>query len=312
MKSTSLLLASLLALLAAPACGGDGAGNGADAAGDGDGDGDGDANTATWTTLISRDWDMSAGTEGYRCVTKTVSEDTYITAFRTRNPTGEHHTVLTIQDPQDPDGAFNCQVGTLSDQMLFASGVGTSSYAFPPGVAIKVPAGKQMLLNLHLYTTDTALADTSAIEVQTVPASQVEQEAEFIFGGTFNVYVPAGQTTTLDGACTFTQDATVVALWPHQHQLGIHHRVSLEPQGGDPVDLLDIDFSFDEQSFHELTSPVLVHANDKLRTYCTWQNNTGSPVYIGDSSDAEMCFTGIYRYPKFGTDLFCAEGFNPF
>jgi hypothetical protein len=303
MKSTGLLLASIL--FAIPACGG-GDSSGADG---GDGDGDGDGGNAAWTRIIDTDWSLPANTEGYWCTRKTITEETWITGFRTLGVTGEHHTVLSVDTSGAADNpGFNCDVGTLADDMLFASGVGTPAYEFPPGVAVKVPANTKILLNLHLYTTDSPISTTSGIEVTTIPAAQVEQEAEFIFGGTFQIVLNAGEQTA-SGTCDFTQDATLLALWPHQHKLGTHHKVTFNGADG-PVVLHDQDFSFNEQAFYAI-DPVVVHNGESVTTTCTWVNDTGSQVYFGDSSDTEMCFTGMYRYPKFAASKFCSNGFIP-
>jgi len=310
MKCTGLVMAILVSL--APGCGG-GDSPGADGGGDGDGDGGGggpDADTGTWTTLIERDWSLPANVEDYRCMRVTVPDDLYVSAFRTLGADGEHHTVLSIDNSGGADGPFDCDVGTLADDMLFASGIGTSTYAFPPDVAIRIPAGTKVLLNLHLYSAEVAIDGHSGIQVQTVDPAGVT-EAEFIFGGTFNVYLPAGQETTLEGECVFDQQPTVVALWPHQHRLGTHHKVTYQASGSSTETALhDAAYSFEEQLFYEI-EPLVVDQGDSIHTYCTWFNDTGGAVYIGESSDSEMCFTGFYRYPKFATDKFCAEGFNP-
>jgi hypothetical protein len=311
MKSTSLLLATLILLFGIPACGGD-----TQSTGDGDGDGDGDADAGDgdgdgdWTTVIQTNWDLPADTEDYWCARVTVPNDTWITGFRTLGVTGEHHTVLSIDDGTSPDNpGYACSVGTLADDMLFASGVGTPAYQFPPGVAVHVPAGTKIHLNLHLYTTDAPIAATSGIQITTVPAAEVEQEAEFIFGGTFELALGPGPQTRA-GTCEFDADGTVLALWPHQHQLGTHHKVTYVDSGDNQTVLHDLDFSFNEQAFYEI-DPVVVHAGEQIVTECTWVNDTGTTVYFGDSSDTEMCFTGFYRYPKIDVGKFCSSGFIP-
>jgi hypothetical protein len=54
---------------------------------------------------------------------------------------------------------------------------------------------------------------------------------------------------------------------------------------------------------------MVAHSGDKLWTTCTYQNNTGNTMTFGESSLNEMCFTGIYRYPATGGNLFsCTTG----
>ncbi len=291
--------------------GGGGGGGGADGGGGGGGgaDGGGGGGGGQWQTLITGDWQLAPGSENYWCARVTIPETMYVNGFRSIAPNGTHHTVLTIQDAGD-DGQFGCSAGTLADEMVFASGVGTDALTFPEGVAIKLEAGRKLLLNLHLYNvSDQAISGTSGTEVKVIPASEVQQEAEMVFGGTFQIYLPPGQQTTLSGRCVFNTDSTVISVWPHMHQVGVHMKVTHEASGGNVV-LHDQPFSFAEQTNWPIT-PELVKAGEDILTECTWDNTTGSAIAFGDSSDAEMCFAGLYRYPKDGSSLFCTDGFTP-
>lgn len=291
---------SLVSLLtvALGACGSDG--TGAPDAGAGTADA---AVTGDWQTLIARDWTLAPGTEQYRCSRITVTEDLYITGFRSIDPSGTHHTVVTVED-SGSDGDFDCNPGTLADEMIFASGVGTDVLEFPEGVAFKVPAGRKILLNLHLYNTgESETTGRSGTEIKTIAASEVEQEAEVTFAGTFLISIPANSEHSTSGRCTFTQDATVMTIWPHMHQLGTHMKVVHEASGGD-VTLHDEPYNFEEQ-VNYMIDPVMVRAGEAVRADCTWNNTTGETVTFGDSSDKEMCFAGLYRYPKSGEDTFC-------
>jgi hypothetical protein len=273
----------------------DGGGGGADAA----------TNPGEWKTLIARDWTLAPGTEQYRCSIITVTEDTYITGFRAIDPIGTHHTVVTVQD-SGTNGDFNCDPGTLADEMIFASGVGTDNLEFPEGVAFKVEAGRKILLNLHLYNLgDAAINGNSGTEIKTIPAAEVQQEAEVTFAGTFVISLPPNTESSATGRCNFTQDATVMTIWPHMHQLGTHMKVVHEAAAGDVV-LHDKAYSFDEQVNYNIT-PTMVKAGESVRAECTWNNTTGSTVIFGDSSDKEMCFAGLYRYPRSGENIFCGQ-----
>ena len=70
-------------------------------------------------------------------------------------------------------------VGALA--VLYASGVGTDALELPDGVAVKIPAGKQILLNLHLFNaSDTPLEGTSGIEVNRIEPEKIQHEADMI------------------------------------------------------------------------------------------------------------------------------------
>ncbi|HSD88155.1 MAG TPA: hypothetical protein VLB44_11595 [Kofleriaceae bacterium] len=264
--------------------------------------------------IIGRDWTVPAGTETYKCIGIQVDHDMYINKFQTENPLGEHHAVLTVTDQLGGLGGtqlgeYDCTVLTLDLQMLFASGVGTDSLAMPDGVALPVKAGQFLNLNLHLFnTTDAPIAAHSGIIATPIDPVDEAHQAEMVFTGTFNIDVPPAQTVTTGGGCTFTRDAKIFTYWPHMHQHATHQTVTLT-QGGVPRTLHDSPFDFMEQKNYELTPMIDVHAGDSIRTDCTYTNSSTATLTFGDSSTKEMCFTGLYRYPKQAFSLFdCTEG----
>src|SRR5690606_29861729 len=130
-----------------------------------------------------------------------------ISGFRALSPLGTHHTVVGVESsPSEPDGDWDdCNAGDLGHSMLFASGVGTDDLFFPEGVAIKIPAGSQLNLNLHLYNvSNEPITGRAGTLVKTLAAAEVQQEAEFVFTGTFNITL-SGTTEpqTVKGGCAF-------------------------------------------------------------------------------------------------------------
>jgi hypothetical protein len=264
---------------------------------------------ADFTMLISRSWTMASDTEGYKCVRIAVPSDMWITAFRSMSPVGTHHSVLTVSTSSSQTGDYDCGAGSLDNQMLYAAGVGTDDNAFPPGVAIHLAAGTFINLNLHLYnTTDNAITATSGVLVKTMNAADVVHEADMQFSGTFLINIPSdNQVHTATGSCKVASDFHVFTLWPHMHQTAVHQKFTVTPMSGSPSSMLDSDYSFTEQKNYPMVDTVL-HAGDTLTTTCSYQNNTGSTMTFGESSNNEMCFTGIYRYPAGGNLMACAMG----
>lgn len=255
-----------------------------------------------WTTLIDGTWDLTAGTEGYWCTLKTIQQDTYIKAFRAISPAGTHHTLLLRASGGQPDGESSCGP-TLGADMYHASGVGTDDLTFPPGVAVKIPAGTQLMLNLHLFnTTSGPLDGVSGTQVKIVPASEVQQIAEMILAGPTSIEVPPNGSQTVEGTCHFPGASTIATVWPHMHQYGTHMKVTYEGASGTKV-LHDGAYSFGDQKNYPI-DPLPVAPGETIRIQCTYQNPTSQPVYWGDSSKAEMCFAGLYRYPALDQSCF--------
>lgn len=265
---------------------------------------------AGYTMLISRPWTMASDNEGYKCIRTQVANDMWISAFRSLSPVGTHHSVLTISDnASTTTGEYDCNSLSRDPQMLYAAGVQTDDNEFPAGVAIHVAAGTYLNLNLHLYnTTDNPLSETSGVLVKTVAQADVVNEADMQFSGAVGFNIPANAsgdiTTTHDvaGHCSAAHDFHIFTLWPHMHQIAVHQKFTLNNTA-----LLDTDYDFNEQKNYQMADTI-VHAGDTLATTCTYLNTTGSPVPYGESSNDEMCFTGIYRYPAGGNLLACVDG----
>lgn len=259
-----------------------------------------------YAELITGAWNASPGTEPYWCVRVTVDDDMYITAFRALSPPGTHHSVLTVEpNPTEPDGVVECSPGTNERAMLFASGIGTDDFEFPPGIAVEVDRGSQLLLNLHIFNvSDTLINGISGTLVKTVPRDDVVELAEMVFAGTRDISIPANPTpVTASGRCTFTRQARILNIWPHMHQVGDRMRVS-----HGPLMLHDEPYDFNEQVNHPLAAPGhIIDPGETLDVECTYVNTGSRSITYGDSSTDEMCYAGFYRYPAAGDGLFCLD-----
>jgi hypothetical protein len=261
-----------------------------------------------FTKLIGRSWTLQAGqTDIYRCVRLTIPTDMYITDIEAQAPVGTHHTVLSIAGSNGTagaDGEQDCSVSTLGMVMLYASGVGTSPLNFPSGVGVKIAAGTQIHLNLHLYNAaDEAIGGESAIWVKS-QATPTAMLAEMVFAGPLQFSIPAGDNKTVTGTCTLTKAYSLFALWPHMHKMAKHQKIELV-RGTTTTTLHDMPYQFAEQKYWLQSPEVQLQANDKIKVTCTYNNTTGTTLGFGDSSDDEMCFGGMYRYPAQGSSLFC-------
>ncbi|MFN0253855.1 MAG: hypothetical protein ACKV2T_43725 [Kofleriaceae bacterium] len=300
--------------MAVAACGNDGTGNNPDG-GDNNIDGNNGGMDAFvpdpgFTKLISRTWTVPPGSaDTYKCVRLTLTEDTYLTNIMAQAPLGTHHTVLSIaggNGTTGADGEQDCGVGTLGMVMLYASGVGTSPLDFPPDVSVKIPAGTQIHLNLHLFNaSDEPLQGDSGIWVKS-QSTPTPIEAEMVFAGGFAFAIqPTGMTTNFTAGCNANRNFTLFALWPHMHVLAKHSKFTVKRGNNPAVTLHDMPYSFEEQTYWKLGSEFQVQTGDRIDVTCSWVNPVGNGVVrFGDSTNQEMCFTGMYRYPAANNGLF--------
>jgi hypothetical protein len=263
-----------------------------------------------FVSLLSGDWHLDPGQEGYFCVYATVPDDVYIKAFRPLGPPGTHHTVLTTYTGATPaDGTVPCNVGTNGQSMIYGSGVGAPDFAFPPTVGLHLKKGQRLLLNLHLYNaTDNPLDGESGTLFLPATAAEVPNIAELVLAGpTVGLTVPTG-VSTQSGNCQLSnvtnEPIHVFALSQHMHKLGTHMKSTIDRAS--PLVLQDEPYNFEEQKFHLVDPHVQLMPNDTLKTECTYDNTTGSTVRFGESSDDEMCFTDLFYYPAQAANYICS------
>lgn len=261
-----------------------------------------------FSTLITGDWTMDPGQEGYVCVRKTIAEDMYVNTFSAIIPKGTHHTLLTMGPPDKPDGVIPCTVAENKTLDVFSSGVGTDTFELPSGIAVKIPKGTQLLLNLHLFNTSAdPINGTSGTRGRSMPAADVQQTAEGFLAGTVSINLPPMQKTTTVGGCLMSDDTTLIAVAPHMHVLGTYMKVTAESSIEGDVVIHDAPYDFNEQSFAQI-KPLRMAMGDNVKVECTHTNTTDKTVTFGESTHSEMCFAGLYRYPATSDYFICTNG----
>jgi hypothetical protein len=260
-----------------------------------------------WIRLLEAQWELGPRSEGYRCVRKTMPEDVYIAGFKPLNPLGAHHATLHVETGAAPDGVTVCGVGSGGVRRLQGSGVGTEATELPPGVAMKLAKGEQLMVNLHLFNVrEEALRGTSGVWIKRVAKADVMQEAENVLAGPLALSIPPGQVKQ-SGTCTLRKAVTLFSVGPHMHQLGRYMKVTAHSSLMGERVLFDGPYDFTHQLSYKLSN-IEMAAGDKVSIECTYMNDTPRTVGWGDSTLDEMCFAGLAVYPAFGAGGFpCAN-----
>lgn len=259
------------------------------------------SDTREWTRIIEGDWTLEAGGEiPQKCVQQVMTEDVYVAAIRPVHPPGTHHTLLALGD-----GSTSCTSSLVSNGIIYAAGVGSEGLDLPSGVALKFPKGSVLSMGLHLYNvTDDELTGRSGMEIVRLAPEEVQHEAEAVLAGPFQLAIPPGRHTVSD-ECAVTTEQTVFALFPHMHQYGVHLKTTLSVAGSPKV-VHDGPYDFAEQEQFGI-GPVKLMPGDTISTECTYENTTSGTITFGESSDTEMCFSILFRYPAQG-NAFCTGG----
>jgi hypothetical protein len=253
-----------------------------------------------WTMLAEREWTLPPGQEYPDLCTKVpLSRDIYVSAIRPVHPKGTHHTFVALSVSDEGE---RCTQAVGTGTLIYAAGVGSEGLNLPEGVALKLPAGQFINLSLHLYNSTTEeLRGISGLEVIEMDPADVRYESSTLLAGPFDLEILPGRTT-VQHECTIASEMTAYALFPHMHQLGTHLKTTVTV-GGQTTVLHDGAYNFEEQR----QIPIeLLHflPGDTVATECTFENPGANTVTFGESSDTEMCFSVLFRFPNTGP-AFC-------
>ncbi|MYF98093.1 hypothetical protein F4212_03005 [Candidatus Poribacteria bacterium] len=267
-----------------------------------------------------------------------IEDDIFINGYEIFYPTGSHHFILyrltdaaieegILQagvtpgigvdpnhvfrelDPSDPQA-----LGNLGTHRFFVAGTQTEdfSFAFPEGVALRLPGDTLFDLNSHyinLLGTETLIGEVY-INIYTLPPEEVKHEAVEIFVSNTDINVPPGLTrvTKMDwyvedelqlrGA---PSDAilNVIMLTSHMHRHGELFEITRMSTN----ELLHRSIVYDDAPITFYNPPLMLDATDGLSFQCTHNNyDRDVPIEFGFTSEDEMCIIVGYYYLSMTAD----------
>jgi hypothetical protein len=246
-------------------------------------------------TLASNEYTLQPGDEKFYCYTMTLTKDVVATGFTPKYGDATHHVVFAETLAPEPNGFSTCDVFFKTTWApLFVGGKGTTPLQLPSGTGMKLAAGTQILLQLHLLNSGTApITDTTSVSMDLAADPNAPFTPAGIFGlNDEKVTIPPNSVGFQQSMpCVLDKPLDVFAWFGHMHRLGTHLDVT---RNGSP--LVDEDWNFDVQPT-TLQSFKLAQ-NDQLKLTCTYTNTGSTPVDFGESTTNEMC-VAVFYYTTF-------------
>jgi hypothetical protein len=238
----------------------------------------------------------------------------YVNRIDTKMRTNSHHFVLYALDPntpalakplvnqlrdlRDPTGALNFSTAVTMAYHLYIGGsmAPDSSYSFPPGVALELPANTGLDLNSH-YVNKTAapFMGEAFANLYTVEKSAVSKIARTLNLNNTSIQLPANTRTTLSKTFTFSEKRNVLMLTSHMHKLGEKFVIKFAggPRNGE---VLYETTDWSHPSIKTFDPPLVLDAGQGLTSEITWNNTNAKPISFGLTSDDEMGIIFGYYY----------------
>jgi hypothetical protein len=258
--------------------------------------------------------DIPAGSSIEYCTWSdiTLTQDVWVTSTTGYQTETGHHVVMFYQtDPQKP-GTRVCNNEDMAEfkfGLPASAGSGVESTVLPGNLAVKLPAGSQIVINHHYLNAtgkDVAQAQ-SALNIYFAEPGEKTVPAGSVVVTNSSMVVPVG-ASTFDVDCTFNTAYSAFQLVPHMHAWGTHINIDHTTSTGTQRIVSDDwnpDYAFDLPVIAKnfpLSAPYQFAVGDKIHIECDYMNTTNAPLDFGQ----EMCvlFTMTVNSP----DMLCDTG----
>jgi hypothetical protein len=206
-------------------------------------------------------------------------------------PLGIPFTASTLSDSQDRRDAH----GTTSD-LLLVYAPGSSADRWPDGMAKFVPAGSDIVFQIHYTTQGQAGQDQTSIGLVFAKAPPTQRVITLQLNDHAFIIPPGADNFRVEAQGTLPNDATLLSLFPHMHLRGKRFEYDIVRPDGSLEPLLRVNYHFHWQLSYRLAEPRLLKAGAKLRAVAWYDNSPNNPhnpdpnatVLWGDQTYQEM------------------------
>jgi hypothetical protein len=271
---------------------------------------------------------LAPGQEIERCqLFVAPPEGLYIRGDEVRFTAGSHHVVLfktpyTEIPTQTLGGAsidgtkvHDCPDGAGAEWEIRGIVAGSQSTggdtilgALPEGVAVRIDPGTVLVMNTHYLNASSQVIETDArINLYTIPAEAVKEEASVLFLYNTFIHVPAGGAASARMRCPIEQDISIPRLQSHMHRRGVGFAAHLVHGPGGPAEEIYSTTHWEEVPAGVFSPPLKVKAGDALDFRCDYANPEAHDVTQGATTNDEMCVLIAPYYPRIPTLDNCVD-----
>ena len=269
--------------------------------------------------LVMDEYTISTiGVDVFRCfvIPTSLNEDVFITELEIvpGNREAVHHVMLYKDETNVPVQLDNAEPGpgytsfgsTGSEWSIPVAGwnPGQGKKVFPDGMGIRIPAGANMVMQIHYPGTANGQVDQSKVNIRytTEPLREIHLSS-FIHHFDLNegaLTIPPNEIRTFTGNYTLPiqQDITLLDVNVHMHLLGDSAISYAILPNNDTIPFVEIsNWDFHWQGFYDFRQPIRIPGGTTFYGSCTYNNTNGNPdnpnsppetVNMGDASDDEM------------------------
>jgi hypothetical protein len=251
----------------------------------------------------------------YQIVPTHFAEDRWVqmSELRTGSPAHVHHAVVYIRPPDSPwlrhapvgepftastltDPEERRQAHETTSDLLIVYAPGSSPDQWAEGMAKFVPAGSDLVFQMHYTTNGSADQDQTSIGLVFAKSPPKQRVITLQLNNHALVIPPGADDFRVEVQGTLPNDATLLSLFPHMHLRGKRFEYDIVRDDGTVETLLRVNYHFHWQLSYRLAEPRLLKAGTRLRAIAWYDNSKNNPhnpdaektVTWGDQTSDEM------------------------
>lgn len=251
----------------------------------------------------------------YEIVPTHFDKDTWVQMAQVRpsGPQYVHHAVVYIRPP---NSNWLCKApigkpftaGDLTDaegrrethwtdsDMLLVYAPGSAPDQFPATMAKFVPAGSDLVFQMHYTTNGTAGSDQTSVGMVFSKQPPTQRVITLQLTNSSFLIPPGADNFEVEVHGTIPNDATLLSFFPHMHLRGKRFEYNIVHDDGSVETLLRVNYNFHWQLSYELAQPRRLKAGTKLQAIAWFDNSAKNPhnpdptqtVHWGDQTSDEM------------------------
>ncbi|WP_168565739.1 redoxin family protein [Crateriforma spongiae] len=212
--------------------------------------------------------------------------------IRPTDPSVVHHVLVFLKDSRDRNVDIDEESGFLAAYVP-----GNTFQRYPEGMAKRLPAGSDLVFQLHYTPNGTETSDQTRLGIRFAdqPPRRVVKNVGI---ANHRIKIPPGADNHEETASLVVPaDVHLLAVMPHMHLRGKAFRYDLTTPGGSPHRLLDVpNYDFNWQLEYRFNQPLAVTAGSRIDLTAWYDNSENNPanpdpgmtVRWGPQTDDEM------------------------
>jgi Copper type II ascorbate-dependent monooxygenase, C-terminal domain len=251
----------------------------------------------------------------YEIVPTHFASDTWVQMVEVQpsSPAHVHHAVVYIRPPDSPwlrhapigepftastliDPAERRQAHETTSDLLLVYAPGSAPDRWPEGMAKFVPAGSDLVFQMHYTTNGDAASDQTSAGLVLAKHAPEKRVITLQLNNHALIIPPGADDFRVEVQGTLPNDATLLSFFPHMHLRGKRFEYDIMHDDGRVETLLRVNYHFHWQLSYKLAQPRELKAGTKLRAVAWYDNSWNNPhnpdpekmVMWGDQTSDEM------------------------